>query len=229
MSNKKFRVDAKHLAITFSNPAQQQPSLGSDNSNDPDALKKWHSAIGNRLRELGREFNYLVTSIEKHESGETHFHAGVSFEVRWNIRDPRVLDLFGCHPNIQATRDFRKWVTYLKKDGHFIEDGTLTEIKEKTPRVSPEELIEMAKTMDQANFLAYCSVHRYMGSKDIWSLVHEDKSLTLTELTQSEGTISDDFKRLSDNFSWNKHLTLLIVGESGIGKANPNTTPNTNP
>jgi len=227
MSNKKFRVDAKSFCLTYSNPAQQQQALGSDEYTL--SHEKFHSALWDRLSELGKVPAYYATCVELHESGELHFHAGINFDKRWNLRDPRALDIDGIHPNIQGARDFRKWVAYLKKCGNFIEVGELDEIKEKTPRVTPEELIEMAKTMDQANFLAYCSVHRYMGSKDIWSLVHEDKSLTLTELTQSEGTISDDFKRLSDNFSWNKHLTLLIVGESGIGKANPNTTPNTNP
>jgi len=78
--------------------------------------------------------------------------------------------------------------------------------------------MDLARSSEQAEFLAYCSVHKYFGGKDIWNLVHEDKSLTITDETNIEGIISTQFEALANNFTWNKNLTLLIVGESGIGK-----------
>jgi len=76
----------------------------------------------------------------------------------------------------------------------------------------------MAQTMEQPAFLAYCSVNRYMMADKIWQMVHEDKSLTIMDDTLIEGTISDEFKRLASQLEWNPNITLLIVGESGIGK-----------
>lgn len=99
-----------------------------------------------------------------------------------------------------------------------MEDGEFDINKDKPPRVTPEELMDLARSSEQAEFLAYCSVHKYFGGKDIWNLVHEDKSLTITSDTNIEGIISTEFQALANNFVWNKNLTLLIVGESGIGK-----------
>lgn len=128
-----------------------------------------------------------------------------------------MFDIEGVHPNIQSARNFSKWITYLKKDGNYVEDGELDN-KNKVPRITPEELMELARSSEQAEFLAYCSVYKYHGGKDIWNLVHEDNSLTLTDDTLIEGTISKEFEILASNLTWNSNLTLLIVGDSGIGK-----------
>lgn len=223
-----FRIDAKHLALTYANMEQQ--SLGSaDLAANPYTLETFFRDLRYRLRDLGRDFIYVAACRESHADGSTHFHAGVRLERKWHISDPRALDLRGgFHPNIQSARHFAKWITYLKKDGEFLEDGDYDEPnKDKDSRITPEELMELARSSEQAEFLAYCSVHKYFGGKDIWNLVHEDKSLTLLENTPIDGTIDPNFTRLTENFAWRQNLTLLIIGESGIGKslAFPNTYP----
>lgn len=106
----------------------------------------------------------------------------------------------------------------MKKDGDFIEEGDEKEIKEASDRLSPSELVTMAKDMDLLEFLAFCSVNQYQLAKDIWSIAHEDKSLTIDFEDSIEGVICDKFKRLTSKMEWNHKLTLLIVGEAGIGK-----------
>lgn len=212
-----FRCYAKALSLTYSNVVQQ--TVGSEYaSNDAITLRSLFEKLKTIISNSGRMVSYIAMSEEKHQDGSLHYHAGVYLEERWNIRDPRVFDIFGCHPNIQASRNFSKWIDYLKKDGTFLEEGTIKSNKNSASRVTPSELIELAKSMEQAEFLAFCSVHRYQSAKDIWNMVHEDQSLTIGDTTTIEGVISEDFARLADNFTWNPNLTLLIVGESGIGK-----------
>jgi len=210
-----FCVDARHFSITFSNVEQQLQLLPT--AKNTYTLEAFFSDLRDRLGQLGRGYLYLAASRERHADGSTHFHAGIRLERKWKLRDPRTLDIGGLHPNIQSSRNFRKWVTYLKKDGEYQEEGELDN-KQSDSRVTPEELIDMAKTMEQAEFLAYCSVNKYFGGREIWNLVHEDKTLTITDETVIEGQISEQFKVLTENFTWNRNLTLLIVGDSGVGK-----------
>lgn len=55
-------------------------------------------------------------------------------------------------------------------------------------------------------------------AKDIWTLAHEDTSMTIDIDDKVEGDISAKFERLSSKLTWNHNLTLLIIGEAGIGK-----------
>lgn len=108
----------------------------------------------------------------------------------------------------------------MKKDGNFIEDGDEEEqeIKDDSDRLKPSELIEKAKSLNIVEFLAFCSVHKYQMAKDIWHLAHEDNSMSICEGDDIMGDISDKFARLANRLEWNTKLTLLIIGESGIGK-----------
>lgn len=214
-STKSYRFDGRHLALTYSNLEQQ--AMGSSDAKNPYSLETFLCDLRDRLGQLDRGWVYIAASRERHADGSTHFHAGVRLERKWTFRDPRTLDVGGYHPNIQSARNFAKWITYLKKDGDYLELGELDN-KQSTPRITPEELIDLARSSDQAEFLAFCSVNKYFGGKDIWNLVHEDNSLTITSDTQIEGHITDEFKTLAANFIWNPNLTLLIVGDSGIGK-----------
>lgn len=214
-SNKPYRFDGRHLALTYSNLEQQ--ALGSPNAKNPYSLETFLCDLRDRLGQLDRGWIYIAASRERHADGSTHIHAGVRLERKWTFRDPRTLDIGGYHPNIQSARNFAKWITYLKKDGDYVEDGALSN-KNTESRITPEELIDLARSSEQAEFLAYCSVNKYFGGKDIWNLVHEDQSLTLTSDTKIEGTISEEFNKLASNLTWNTNLTLLIVGDSGVGK-----------
>lgn len=122
------------------------------------------------------------------------------------------------HPNVQSARRFGAWVRYVKKGGDFLEEGLENEIKEASDRLSPSELVSMAKDMDLLDFLAFCSCNQYQLARDIWSIAHEDRSLTIDIDDSVEGIIDEKFQRLASRLEWNSKLTLLIVGEAGIGK-----------
>lgn len=91
-------------------------------------------------------------------------------------------------------------------------------VDKKKNGVDEEELMECAKTMGEAEFLVYCSVHRLQYAKSIWASYHTDTIMTLTSDMDFAGNIDPCFQRLVDNTEMHDNLTLLVVGEAGIGK-----------
>lgn len=170
----------------------------------------------------GHVIAYFIACSETHKDGSFHRHAGIAFATAFRSRNERVFDIRGrnngqsFHPNIQSARRFSAWVQYVKKAGDFIEEGELD--NNKSERITPERLVELAKELSLVDFLAFCSVNRYQMAKDIWHMVHEDRSLTIEDGDIIEGDIDEKFKRLTNRFVWNPNLTLLIIGEAGIGK-----------
>ena len=53
---------------------------------------------------------------EKHQDGNLHLHAFVSFKERFTTRDERIFDCNGFHPNIQVVRNKKKCVEYCCKE-----------------------------------------------------------------------------------------------------------------
>jgi len=111
-------------------------------------------------------------------------------------------------------------ITLTIKDGDFIEQGDEPKPNEKQKKneVTEEELIECAKTMNEGEFLSFCSVHRLLYAKAIWENYHTDTIMTLTQDMTFEGNIDPRFEKLVENTEIHDNLTLLIVGEAGIGK-----------
>lgn len=72
--------------------------------------------------------------------------------------------------------------------------------------------------MTEGEFLAYCSVHRLLYAKAIWDTYHTDTIMTLTNDMSFAGNIDPRFESLISQAELHEHLTLLIVGEAGIGK-----------
>lgn len=66
---------------------------------------------------------YALISSELHEDGSPHLHSFVSYEKKRDIRCQTYFDLSGNHPNIQAARNPKATIDYIKKDGDFIEHG----------------------------------------------------------------------------------------------------------
>jgi len=75
------------------------------------------------LLTVGRNPEYGVVSLERHEDGSPHLHAVFKYKTKLNVRNPKHFDFNGLHPNIQSARKFTDVVKYCKKDGDFIEHG----------------------------------------------------------------------------------------------------------
>lgn len=103
---KPFRLNCKQFFLTY-------PQC---NINKEDLLEKM----------INKQFiEQYVISREKHEDGNFHLHAYIKYNYKLNITNPDHFDIDGFHPNIQAVKDTRACIAYIKKDGDFIESVKL--------------------------------------------------------------------------------------------------------
>jgi hypothetical protein len=218
-----FQLNSKSICLTYSNVSQQQQQqqcmsggifsdmgLGIDTIGD-----NFYNWICSRADQRSVHVQYLVLGREQHKDGQWHFHAGIQFDKPWRTKDARTFDVEGIHPSIEPAKNFSRWIAYCKKESVFVEYGT-PKSTEKTLRVTPEELLILAKTMNKQEFLSYCSVHKYSYAKEIWDNEHRTDHCTLTDKTPVVGTYNTNISQLDT--IWDRTKTLLLVGDSGIGK-----------
>lgn len=94
-----FQLRAKNVALTY-------PQCDLDKQYLFDALR----ARG------GDNLSGLLVVVERHEDGNTHFHAYLRFHTPLSTRDSRYFDVDGYHPNTQSCRTPRSWVRYCLKE-----------------------------------------------------------------------------------------------------------------
>jgi len=218
-----FQLNSKSICLTYSNVEQQQQhqqcmsggifsdmGLGINYIGD-----KFYEWICDRANQRGISVEYMVMGREQHQLGQWHFHIGIQFDKSWRTKDSRTFDVEGIHPSIEPAKNFTRWITYCKKDGVFVEFGTCKSTQ-KALRITPEELLILAKTMNKQEFLSYCSVHKYSYAKEIWDNEHKTDHCTLNTESPVEGIINTSLNKLNE--IWDTTKTLLLVGDSGIGK-----------
>ncbi|WP_308495560.1 hypothetical protein [New Jersey aster yellows phytoplasma] len=73
-----------------------------------------------------QEISYIISNTENHQDHkEIHTHVLFQLTKRFNIQSDRFFDIEGFHPRIETARNIEKSISYIKKDGDFIEEGTL--------------------------------------------------------------------------------------------------------
>lgn len=106
-----FRLNAKTIFVTW--------------SKIPDALTK------ERVLEHAKAcFPHAIAQAcivrERHADGSFHIHMWAKYERKLNIRDPRILDIDGCHPNMKAGHaNSLKYLIAPEKDKEVDEDPLL--------------------------------------------------------------------------------------------------------
>jgi hypothetical protein len=70
----------------------------------------------------------MVISKEYHlgdepEIDREHFHAYIWVVKKFDIKNSRFFDIDGRHPFITRPLDRERVITYIKKDGEYLEDG----------------------------------------------------------------------------------------------------------
>lgn len=107
----------------------------------------------NHLKLIFKHGEYFIVCQEAHEDGSPHLHAVIVCSKRCNIKSRSD----GSHPcdfngkgNYQSCRSIQDSITYVKKDGNFIEEGQAP-----TPKRKWSELVDttskeefMAKAME---------------------------------------------------------------------------------
>lgn len=91
------------------------------------------------------DVNQYVISREEHADGTPHVHAYIRTTRKLSTTNQRVFDVLGHHPNIQAARNIKAVVEYVKKDGSFISNlTTSTDTGSKSLKRSWGELLKEA-------------------------------------------------------------------------------------
>ena len=102
--SQQFRLQSRYVLLTYSQCGDLDPQLVCD-----------HLATIPAECLIGRE---------NHADGGIHLHAFVDFGRRVNIRDQRLFDVDGRHPNIQPCgRTPQKMLDYAIKDGDVVAGG----------------------------------------------------------------------------------------------------------
>lgn len=105
---KEFRAHAKNFLVTYSQcPLEKEDIHG------------WF---------LKNEANIsqLIVGRETHADGNFHLHVFISFGKRRDLKNPRVWDIEGYHPNIQVAKKKDRAREYACKDGDIIGDYGFT-------------------------------------------------------------------------------------------------------
>jgi len=197
MVNGKFQINSSKLCLTYPQcPIDKNTFLSW-------AKEQWHPV-------------FICVAEETHKDGSSHIHIALSVEQPIRTRDPRHFDFESYHCNVQSARRFRDWVKYVKKEGNYVEEGTLEVTK--WSDITPDELLEKAKTTSLEDFLAYCSCNKMMYAQKIWETVHVDNSITIDENTDIPGTIETKVEQLLEAVELHNNLSILLIGPAGIGK-----------
>lgn len=99
---------------------------------------------------------YCVVARELHADGSPHSHAVLCLSKRKDVYNVRHFDYNGFHPNVQAAQNRNAAITYVKKDGDFIEfhqDGS-------SSSESETNVFELARSMTEETYFTYCLDHR---------------------------------------------------------------------
>lgn len=100
--DKKFRMEAKQFAITYS-----KCYLSKDQ-------------IESKLRTKG-PIEHFVIAHELHKDGTPHIHVYVNYCNKKNFKNCRVFDIGNYHPNLSTVRSPLNWYNYVKKETNYIE------------------------------------------------------------------------------------------------------------
>lgn len=190
-----FRFAAKNVFLTY--PFQQEPVPELQSLFDH--LKTFHNL----------PVKYICVSRERHQDGNTHFHALLCCDRRIDTVNQRFFDFQNWHPKIEPVRSIQKSRAYVQKDGDFLEEGT----------IDRKPLHALCEEMDIEQWEEYC-IERgiaYAYSRSIWDRVHPSRLGTVTEETDlTLGTIIEPLNSFTHDFD--DYKSLVLVGPSGCGK-----------
>lgn len=133
----KFRIDSKSWFLTY-------PKLD---------LGKEEALQLLLLKLAGKPVQGAVVCRELHEDGTPHIHAYVLLEKQFSCKDVNFWDLNGHHGNYQKARNIKAVAKYIRKDGDFLEHGSL-DWQEKVSSVEEKRLYINKKMLDPATTMA---------------------------------------------------------------------------
>ncbi|AXH74413.1 MAG: Rep catalytic domain protein [Expellivirus minnis] len=182
-----FRFNAKRVFLTYPRCTLEKESLMLH------ASRAWGA-------------KWVLVARERHADEGLHLHCLVVWEQKQDTRNERFFDWQGFHPNIQVPRNWKACETYVKKDGDFVESGSME-----------ENYYELARGMEREAWISYCIRQRISHTycMMIWNEVHDVN--TISEYFPNLDWIREDLRRYDWNDLW-RGKALILQGSSGIGK-----------
>lgn len=163
---------------------------------------------------------------EKHQDGNEHLHAAVEFSSRVNSVRVSIFDFAGRHPNIEPARSWGACVNYCRKEGvlevaYFgctAEDAAVADAPRTSDGPGGEQAYDAcASSASVRAWYTWCIDNSlpYAFANAIWNQLHSAAPPTYFE-NDEQGIISNEtLLDLAWRADWH---TLLLCGESGIGK-----------
>ena len=189
----KFRVNAKNFFLTY-------PQC---------SLKKEELLL--KLKARYSDIIYVLAAEERHESGEPHLHALVSFGQTKNFKASNCFDFDEYHCNIQSAKSLIKCDTYIKKDGNWTEEGS-SPLKNPPVKEKRDYYSEMISCNSEEDLFKYC-INNRISPSFYYKQAKRFKKDVVTITQNSDGKIHEMFNILEY-----KNTTWVLTGDSGIGK-----------
>lgn len=127
-----FRIAAKSFFLTY-----PQCSLEKEELKDFLCLK-------------GR-VNYYLIGRERHEDGNFHLHALVTYDRKLNVKRENFFDFDGFHPNVQAAKNIPALKNYISKE-------------DESPLTNSEHveinLYDMARSTGEEEYFTQCRLQK---------------------------------------------------------------------
>jgi len=101
------------------------------------------------LQKITFVIKHYCICIEEHQDGNTHLHAYLQFDKKYQTTNSLYFDVLDYHPNVQSTKNHQNVINYIKKDGNFISNlPEKTSAKEKEKAVWTSLITESTSVED---------------------------------------------------------------------------------
>lgn len=213
MNKKQFRIAAKNIFLTYS---QVNPEITAEH-------------ILEQFKQQFYEFNYVIAK-EFHEDGGTHFHVILISQTKFDIKRADKLDIQykdqSFHGNYASVKQLKQAISYVCKDKNFItnleniQNGKLLSAKEFIIKQVNEKGVEKALIdyYEQSPDKALAGISVSALKKQFHDIEKLKRSLKLDTIETPFGLDHFDIHAQLKQWVDNPNKTLVLVGDSGIGK-----------
>lgn len=214
-----FRISSKRLFLTYSRV------------NSKISAQKLLELLQEKPQLRGTHY---VIAKEEHRRGGLHYHAIITTDKKFEIRNARVLDVkYGrqtFHGNYQPIKNLQATVEYVCKGGGYITnlpnlvEGKLLSEKEFLVRQVEEKgvakaLLDYTKNNPEKAFSSRSVSALKKNFKDIQELENSVDCDNLESPFQIDNfNLQGKLKEWVENPEWHKNKALILVGPSGVGK-----------
>lgn len=164
-----------------------------------------------------------IVASETHQDGGHHRHVALHLDQTLVVTDSRFFDYAGRHPNLQVARNWKRVLSYVKKDGEWHGFGQYAEVDSAESAEYTEkgvELFNRAETAScQKEFVKYCFANDVpIGYCTLaWSIARTTTPPVYLEETPVGGTIELPYLRYL-GFNETCRRAMVLLGPTGVGK-----------